>query len=100
MTIVIMIIMWMLIDNYVMTQCILVLVVKPANFCLCFVRRSDEALSLFNALCSNNQTNHANTAEYTEQHIPRLTQSSCLEISAAESRSDGNWTASSDVLRS
>ena len=34
-----------------------------------------------------------NTAKYNEQHIPRFSQSSFLEISAAESRSDGNLTA-------
>ena len=40
-----------------------------------------------------------NTAEYNEQHIPRFLQSSCLEISTAESRSDRNLIASNDTKR-
>ena len=38
-------------------------------------------------------------AEYTEQHIKRFLQSSCPEISAAESPSDRNLTASNDTIR-
>ena len=49
--------------NYVMAQYILVLVVKPANICLGFVWRSYEEILLLDALCSNSQTNHGNTAE-------------------------------------
>ena len=53
--------------NYVMAQCILVLVVVPANICFCFLRRLDEVLLLSNALCSNNQTNHE---KYSRPGLP------------------------------